>query len=139
MTIASMGGERRSFPRIEYRASATLMSTKKKCEVHILDVSFNGALAAILSDHKLQDGEQIVLTIDIEGADPIKMQGHLAHQKGHFLGLECHATNIDHQSSLRVLLNKHKDDAHHHRSVSELIEDYNREQAEADQSPTSKS
>lgn len=132
MTIASKGSERRSFPRIEYRAFATLMTSKKKCPVHILDVSFNGALAAILSDHTLQNGEQIVLTIEIENSESIKMQGHLAHQKGHFLGLECHATNIDHQSSLRELLNKHKDNAHHHRSVSELIEDYNREQNETD-------
>jgi gamma-glutamyl-gamma-aminobutyrate hydrolase PuuD len=128
MSIASKGSERRSFPRIEYRAFATLITSQKKWPVHVLDVSFNGALAALLSDNDLQLGEQIILTIEVEGGTNIKMQGHLAHQKGHFMGLECHATNIDHQSHLRDLLNKHKADAHHHRSVNELIEDYNREQ-----------
>jgi len=102
--------ERRYFPRINYRAYATLVTTSQRWQVHIMDLSFNGALAALIHKHNLQNGEELILTISLDDGPGIKMQGHLSHQKEHFLGIECRATNIDSQILLRDLLEKYKED-----------------------------
>jgi hypothetical protein len=102
------GTDRRYFPRVNYRAYATLTTTKQRWPVHILDLSFNGALAAIIHQHDLVDGETIILSIELDDGDIIKMQGKISHQKEHFLGIECRATGIDNQARLRELLEKHK-------------------------------
>jgi len=102
------GTDRRYFPRINYRAYATLTTTKQRWPVHVLDLSFNGALAAIIHQHDLVDGETVVLNVELEDGDIVKMQGRISHQKEHFLGIECRATGIDNQARLRELLEKHK-------------------------------
>lgn len=102
------GTDRRYFPRVNYRAYATLTTTKQRWPVHILDLSFNGALAAIIHTHTLANGENVVISIELDDGDIIKMQGKISHQKEHFLGIECRATGIDNQSRLRELLEKHK-------------------------------
>lgn len=104
------GTDRRYFPRVNYRAYATLTTTKQRWPVHILDLSFNGALAAIIHQHDLVDNETIVLSIELDDGDIVKMQGKITHQKQHFLGIECRATGIDNQSRLRELLEKQKKD-----------------------------
>lgn len=125
MVIYKSDAESRCFPRVDYRAYATLVTAQKTWPVHILDLSFNGALAALIYRHELHDGEQVVLTIELEGDRKIKMQGHVAHQQEHFLGLECHAKSIDHQARLRELLSKHRDyNDYHYRSLSDLLEDH---------------
>ena len=102
------GTDRRYFPRVNYRAYATLTTTKQRWPVHILDLSFNGALAAIIHQHDLADGETVILNVELDDGDIIKMQGRISHQKEHFLGIECRATGIDNQARLRELLEKHK-------------------------------
>ena len=133
-TMTPENREKRYFPRVNYRAYASLMTTRKRHQVHILDLSFNGALAALIHRHDLKDGEEIVLTIDLleedsrrdgEKLNTIKMQGKLAHQKGHYLGIECRAAGIDNQARLRELLEKHKDSEQEtERSVSKMISEY---------------
>src|SRR5690606_18049555 len=91
-----------------YRAYATLVATSQRWPVHILDLSFNGALVALIHKHTLQDGEGIVLTIETDTGEPIKMQGKLSHQKEHFLGIECRALGIDAQARLRELIERSK-------------------------------
>lgn len=125
MTTKHKDSENRCFPRVDYRAHATLVTSHQTWPVHILDLSFNGALAALLYKHSLQNGEQMILTIELDDGQKIKMQGHVSHQQGHFLGLECHATSIDHQARLRELLDRHKTDTpHHFRSLSDLLMDH---------------
>lgn len=124
MNPTSSGRDRRYFPRVNYRANATLMVDKKPWSVHILDLSFNGALAALIHKHDIQNGADVVLTIELEdGRDSIKMKGSLAHQKEHFLGIECRATGIDNQSKLRELLekNKHEDEDFMDRSLASML------------------
>ena len=101
--------EKRYFPRVQYRAYATLVTTKKRYPVHIVDLSFNGALAALIETHDLTAGEEVMLNIDLEDGEAIKMMGKLAHQEHHYLGVECRAISIDNQSKLRDLLNKYKE------------------------------
>ncbi len=109
MTISTKDGRnRRYFPRVSYRAYASLITLEQKLEVHILDLSFNGALAAVINKHTLKAGDELVLTIETDENERIKMQGRLAHQNAHFLGIECRATGIDNQTRLRELLEKYK-------------------------------
>ena len=117
--------ERRYFPRVNYRAYATLTTTQKKFDVHIVDVSFNGALAALVRPHDLTPGEEIILTIEAGDDNLIKMQGKLAHQREHMLGIECRALGIDNQARLRELLNKETERANE-RSVAAMLEDHDR-------------
>ena len=125
MNPTSTGRDRRYFPRVNFRANATLQVEKQKWPVHILDLSFNGALAALIHKHNLQRGADVVLTIEVdeEGAT-IKMKGVLAHLKEHFLGIECRATGIDNQAKLRELLetNKKNDESYLQRSLSNMLE-----------------
>lgn len=99
--------ERRYFPRINYRAYATLTTTSQHYPVHIVDLSFNGALAALIEPHDLTAGEEVMLNIELDEGEAIKMMGKLAHQEHHYLGVECRATSIDNQSKLRELLREH--------------------------------
>ncbi|UTA48493.1 PilZ domain-containing protein [Simiduia sp. 21SJ11W-1] len=117
--------ERRYFPRVHYRAYATLTTTKKKFDVHIIDVSFNGALAALVRPHDLSPGEEIILSIEAGDDNLIKMQGKLAHQREHMLGIECRALGIDNQARLRELLKKEAERANE-RSVTTMLDDHER-------------
>ncbi len=109
MTISTQEGRnRRYFPRVSYRAYASLITLEQKLEVHILDISFNGALAAVINKHTLKAGDELILTIETDEHTKIKMQGRLAHQNEHLLGIECRATGIDNQTRLRELIEKYK-------------------------------
>ena len=125
--------EKRSFPRVHYRAYASLSAGNLRYPAHILDLSFNGALVALIHRHELHEGEQITLNIELleedrheEDSTPtIRMQGRLAHIKDHFLGLECRASGIDNQTRLRELLEKHKNDSQlMSRSLKKMLGDY---------------
>lgn len=131
--------DKRYFPRINYRAHAHLTTSQHRFNVHILDLSFSGALAALIRKHDLQVGEEVVLTIELPPKDwkntnndpdaprTIKMQGRLAHQQGHFLGIECRASGIDNQSRLRKLLEKYKEsDGDIQRSLNHMMREYER-------------
>lgn len=124
-THTEEGRERRYFPRVHYRAYATLTTTQKKFDVHIIDVSFNGALAALIRPHNLTPGEEIILSIEAGEDKIIKMQGKLAHQRDHLLGIECRALGIDNQAKLRELLKKEADRAE--RSVSTMFSDHQKQ------------
>ena len=122
-TAHTTGRERRYFPRVGYRAYATLVTTRQRWPVHILDLSFNGALAALIHKHSISNGEELVLTIERDDGETIKMQGKLSHQKDHFLGIECRASGIDNQTQLRELLDKYKrDEKSLNRSLKAMIE-----------------
>ena len=113
--------ENRYFPRTEYRAYAVLVTTHKKWPVHILDISFNGALVANLKDNDIKASEEIILTIEVDGSEPIKMQGRVAHVQEHYIGIECRATSIDHQHKLRQLVDRSNDPMQ--RSLTSLVSD----------------
>lgn len=99
---------RRIFPRQTFRTHGTLKASGQSWPVHIIDLSFKGALVALIESHPLQDGVDIELIIDMGEAEPIRMRGFLSHQKQHFLGLECQASSIDHKSRLHLLLEQLK-------------------------------
>lgn len=97
---------RRYFPRHRHRTHGRLRARNQVWAVHILDLSFKGALAALIGPHPLQNGDIIELEVDVPRSDPIRMRGTLSHQKAHYLGLECRASGIDDMARLRLLLNQ---------------------------------
>lgn len=102
---------RRYFPRVKMRAHATLVDNRgERWPIHMLDLSFNGALVALIRRHDLAVGEGVELLIDsVEGSGvpvAVRMQGQLRHVKAHYLGVECRATGIDNQTQLRELLKR---------------------------------
>jgi len=107
--MSSTVNDRRYFPRVVYRAHATLTATSHRWPVHVLDLSFNGALVALIHKHDIRIGESVILNLELDDGTPIKMQGKLSHHKEHFLGIECRATGIDNQARLRELLEKYKE------------------------------
>lgn len=120
---------RRYFPRVKFRAYGTLTDASgKKWPIHILDLSFNGALAALIHKNDLSVGEQLILHIGAENGSGqiLKMQGRLSHCKHHFLGIECRAGGIDNQTLLREILKEReaKEPDLAERSYSSLLEDY---------------
>lgn len=128
---ADFGQNRRYFPRVKLRAHATLQTADgRRWPVHILDLSFNGALAALIHEHDLGAGENVVLYIESDegGSERVKMQGRLSHQQGHFLGIECRATGIDNQTQLRELLKRcQRQQSLAARSFRSLLADYDLE------------
>ena len=122
-TTASAGAERRYFPRVNFRAHASLVTADKKWPVHIIDLSFNGALIAVVHKHNIVDGEGIILTIETDDGEIIKMQGEVAHQKEHFLGIDCRATGIDHQARLRDLVSKYEQPPQMARTLDTILAD----------------
>ena len=119
------GRDKRYFPRVKYRAYAQILTTSHRYPAHVLDLSFNGALIALLDSHNFSPAEEVVLTIQISETEKIKMQGHISHTKDHLLGIECRATSIDHQARLRVLLDEHKLTPHKQsRETQQMLDDH---------------
>lgn len=115
--------ERRYFPRVGFRGYASMITTHQKWPVHIIDLSFNGALVALIHKHEVDLGEEVVITLETDEGDPIKMHGKIAHQKNHFIGIECRANSIDHQSRLRELVGRHQRPSELHRSLENILTD----------------
>lgn len=113
--------ERRNFPRVGMRCDGSLVTTHKKWPVHVIDVSFNGTLVALIHKHHADIGEGVVLTLDTGKGETIKMQGRIAHQKAHFIGIDCRATNIDHQARLRKLVDRPDTPRHMGRSLKTIL------------------
>lgn len=119
------GRERRAFPRVAYRAYATLLGSNTCWDVHLLDLSFNGALVALLENHPLTSGDQIILDIEQDDGPSIKMQGQVSHTNAHLLGLECRPNGIDQQARLRELLRLHqRTTPEQHRNVQTMFDEY---------------
>jgi hypothetical protein len=119
---------RRYFPRVKLRAHAILKDADgNQWPVHLIDLSFNGALAALIHKHDLSTGANVTLVIeaDRDDATPVRMQGKLCHRKDHFLGIECRATGIDNQTQLRELLKRsQRKQAQCERSYASLLADF---------------
>lgn len=99
--------ERRYFPRVNFRATAELISATGRWPVQLVDLSFNGALVATNRNPMLVAKEELVLFINLDSGEQIKMRGHLAHTKGNYLGIECKPSNVDNSTQLRRLLNSY--------------------------------
>ena len=118
--------ERRSFPRVELRTYGHLITPKENWPAHIMDLSFHGALIAIVHKHTIRNGEEAQLSIEVEGQQPLRLYGYVAHQKAHMLGIEFRANGIDQQHKLRKLVGKDPSSDYMNRSIQKMIGDHNK-------------
>lgn len=102
-------GDRRYFPRIKVRSYGKMANSEgRQWPVHVLDLSFNGALAALLREHTLAVGEAVSLAIEVDDQDerPVIMRGRVSHCREHLVGIECRTSGIDNQTRLREFLKR---------------------------------
>ena len=106
--------EKRAFIRHAYRAYGTLLIVDENQEkeawarypAHILNISYKGALVAVLDDHELESGSEIKLHIEMESGENVWMSGDIAHTKDHFIGLACRPAEEEDTRNLAELLIK---------------------------------
>lgn len=106
--------EKRAFIRHAYRAYGTLllveegadMSAWQRYPAHILNISYKGALVAVLDEHDLTSGQDIKLHVEMETGENVWMAGNVAHTKDHFIGLACKPNEDDDTRNLAELLIK---------------------------------
>lgn len=78
--------DQRGAPRFRCRCYANLDSTTEHWDAHLINVSISGALVAVLTDHRLTQGKQLVITIQFDDQDVI-LKGDIAHIKDHYIGI----------------------------------------------------
>ena len=115
--------DRRHSPRLPIRGDASLMTPHHKWPVHLLDLSTNGALVALLEPHQLDEREEAILTLELTEGDRVKLQGRVVHQKGHYIGLVCSPTTMVYHARLRELLEELGTAQGSERSLQEMLTD----------------
>lgn len=110
--------ERRESPRHPVRAYAFMMHATNNWHVHLIDMSSTGARLAVLEEHRLQPGDDVNLTIELEDIrDPdikplideqahkvLRLRGTLVHLREHMLGVEYRPISEVDQVLLSLLL-----------------------------------
>ncbi len=92
--------------RHDYRGHCTLATANQSCSAHLVNLSENGALIAVLEEHSLSIGERIRLNVVQGGGVNISVRGRIVHLKEHFSGLEFSPETKEDQELLRVFLIK---------------------------------
>ena len=98
---------KRRFVRVLFNTPALLNYHGKIWHGHIIDISLKGALFALDSAEAfiLQEDRTCALNIALnEGSMRIKMEGLIAHQEDHRIGLTCRHIDIDSITHLRRLI-----------------------------------
>lgn len=80
--------ERRKKDRRIHRGYGTLQTPNGSTPAHLINLSYEGSLIALLNDHELNEGEEITLTIDLSDGSSLTTTGTVAHARDHFVGLE---------------------------------------------------
>jgi hypothetical protein len=80
----------RRHPRFRYRCHAKLSATGQSWEAHLVNLSQQGALVAILEPHiiKTDDHIELLITLSDESGETLEMAGKVAHVKEHYIGLD---------------------------------------------------
>jgi len=82
--------ESRRHPRFRHRCHAKLTATGQGWEAHLINISAQGALVAIIDPHMLNEEDEIELTIGAaeDNNEIIEMVGKVAHVKDHYVGVD---------------------------------------------------
>lgn len=97
---------RRGNDRLYYRSYGTLSSDNNQWPVHIINISPNGALIAIICEHTLTEEADIHLTVEPLEGEAIAMHGKVLHVKDHYIGLHCEPRNQADKNRLANMLDK---------------------------------
>lgn len=100
------GKGNRKVERKAYRGHCTLATANQVCSAHLVNLSENGALIAVLEPHTLSVGERIRLNVVQPGVANISIRGRIAHLKEHYSGVEFSPETQEDQNLLRSFLIK---------------------------------
>ncbi len=117
----SQANERRHCQRMLFRSHANLVTPHHTWPVHVIDISFNGALVALIQHHHLDPHEEIMLNLEVGKNEHIKMQGRIAHQKEHYIGLECFPVDDEQKARLQELVRRLEPVPEMDRSLNTLL------------------
>lgn len=95
--------EKRECQRFNCRAYGNVTHRDNSYPAHILNISQQGALVAILEPHDLQVCDRIKLDIETNDADPIEFEATVAHRSHHYIGLHYNCSEED-QTKLNSLI-----------------------------------
>ncbi len=79
--------DKRCEPRIPFRAYATLITAENQYAAHLLNISRNGALIAVIHDHEIKMTDEISLRIETEDYE-FSLNGWVAHVRDHYMGIK---------------------------------------------------
>lgn len=96
--------ERRQFERHNTRAQGTLITAETNWPVFVINLSYSGALIAILDNHQLEEEESITLHLELEHAGRVIAHGRVAHLKEHYVGLEFSGHGDTDREKLRKVI-----------------------------------
>ena len=81
--------ERRQNERLPHRGGGTLLTSESSWTAHIINISLQGALIALVDPHNITEDQTVTLQIALSDGTAILTHGHVAHVKDHYIGLEC--------------------------------------------------
>lgn len=96
--------ERRQFERHSTRAQGTLITSQSNWTVYVINLSYSGALIAVLDNHGLEEEESITLHLELEHAGKVIAHGRIAHVKEHYVGLEFSGHGQAEDDDLKALI-----------------------------------
>lgn len=107
----NMSKTSRRSPRYEYRGQCTLATCSESCSAHLINLSDNGALIAVLDVHSLEVGERVRLNVVGQSGANISIRGKIAHIRDHYSGVEFAPETEEDQCLLRDFIEKTKNEA----------------------------
>ena len=96
--------ERRKMGRRVHRGYGTLQTQNGSTPAHLINLSYEGSLIALLNDHELSEGEEVTLIIDLSDGNSLTTSGTVAHARDHFVGLETTPASKDHAKRLQEVI-----------------------------------
>ena len=96
--------ERRQSERLPHRGGGTLITSESSWTAHIINISLQGALIALLEPHNINEDQTITLQISLSDGNSILTHGHVAHVKDHYIGLECQPNTEQDARRLREVI-----------------------------------
>ncbi len=96
--------ERRQSERLPHRGNGTLITSESSWAAHIINISLQGALVALLDPHNLDEEQAVTLQIALSDGNSILAHGHVAHVKDHYIGLECKPNSEEDERRLRDVI-----------------------------------
>lgn len=102
--------DRRRALRVQLRSYTNVVTADGRCAAHLLNISESGALIAIIEPHQMAAGEAISLHIELPDGSSACMEGHVAHVKGHMLGLDCGPATDEDAARIEAVIDQYSKD-----------------------------
>lgn len=99
--------EKRRHQRIRFLHHAWLNLADSRYPCQLIDISLRGAMVQVENRRPLLENSPASLTLELENATQITLQGHIAHYSENQIGLAAEKIDLESLSHLRRLLELH--------------------------------